>query len=62
MSRSTFDSTVNDAALKSAILSEQADAEKAFQIDSTPTFIINGRKHSGELAFSDFKEMADKPA
>jgi protein-disulfide isomerase len=61
MSRATFDATVADQALKSAILAGQSDAEKNFQIDSTPTFIINGRKHSGELAFSDFKEMASQP-
>ncbi len=61
MSRATFDATVADQALKSAILAGQSEAEKNFQIDSTPTFIIQGRKHSGELAFADFKEMASQP-
>ena len=57
MSRATFDATVSDATLKAAILKEQGDAEKTYQIDSTPTFIINGKKHAGELTFDEFKGM-----
>jgi protein-disulfide isomerase len=57
MPRDLFDRTIADTALKSAILAQQAAAEKAYQINSTPTFIVNGRAHSGEMNFDEFEKM-----
>ena len=48
MPREMFDRVVADAGLKAGILAAQAEAEKQYNIDSTPTFIIDGRAHTGE--------------
>jgi len=34
-------------------------AAEAFNIDSTPTFFVNGRKLTGELAIADFDKLID---
>lgn len=59
MSRASFDAAVADQDLKSSIIAGQAAGEKEFQIDSTPTFVINGKKRAGELPFDEFKSMVE---
>jgi protein-disulfide isomerase len=54
MPRETFDKVTNDAALKAEILAAQAKAEKTYDIEATPTFVSNGKSHSGELSFDEF--------
>jgi protein-disulfide isomerase len=57
MARATFDATIGDAALRDAILAGQkADAAK-WNIDSTPTFVINGEKHAGEMNYDTFSKL-----
>ncbi len=48
MPREMFDRVIADSTLKAGILAAQAEAEKQYNIDSTPTFIIDGRAHTGE--------------
>jgi len=54
MSREMFDRVTSDETLKAEILGAQAAAEKAYNIESTPTFIINGKAHAGEVDFATF--------
>jgi len=54
MPRDVFDKVTTDEGLKAEILAAQAQAEKTYSIDSTPTFISNGRSHSGEMTFDEF--------
>jgi protein-disulfide isomerase len=57
MSKATFDATMADTGLRDAILAEQkADATK-YSIDSTPSFIINGEKHAGEMSYDTFAKL-----
>lgn len=57
MSKATFDATVADTGFRDAILAEQkADATK-WGIDSTPSFIINGEKHAGEMSYDTFAKL-----
>lgn len=56
MPRSLFDTVVADEGLKAAILAAQAKAEQSYNIDSTPTFIVNGHAHSGETDIETFKK------
>ena len=57
MSRATFDKAVADNDLKTWILKQQqADGDK-WQIDSTPSFVINGTKYSGEMTFDAFRKL-----
>jgi protein-disulfide isomerase len=62
MPRATFDATIADTALRDAILAGQSEAEKTYQVDSTPSFIFNGPgaknlKQSGELAPEAFGKL-----
>ncbi len=52
MPRATFDATVGDQALRSAILAEQQGGVDKYKIDSTPTFIVNEKSHAGEQPYS----------
>jgi protein-disulfide isomerase len=57
MPRTTFDAAIADDKLKSALLAAQAVAEKKYDINSTPTFVVNGKPHSGEMNFDSFEKM-----
>jgi predicted DsbA family dithiol-disulfide isomerase len=54
MPREYFDKVVSDTKLKDAILADQAQAEKSYDIEATPTFVSSGRSHSGEMTFDEF--------
>jgi protein-disulfide isomerase len=54
MDRATFDSTLANTAFQDWILAQQKTAEDKYGIDSTPSFIINGRKVAGEMAYDKF--------
>ncbi len=66
MPRATFDGVIGDTALRDAILAGQSEAEKTYNVDSTPSFIFNGPgaknlRQSGELtpeAFAKFVQQA----
>jgi protein-disulfide isomerase len=57
MSRATFDQAIADNGLKAWILAQQSDAEKKYNIDSTPSFVINGQKYAGEMSFDAFRKL-----
>jgi protein-disulfide isomerase len=57
MNRTTFDQAVADTTLRSGILQQQADDQKRWSIDSTPSFVINGQKYSGEMSFDAFRKL-----
>lgn len=67
MSRETFDATIKDDALRNAILARQDQAEKAYGVNSTPTFVVNGPKekdgkHAGEMTYDLFAKMVQGAA
>jgi protein-disulfide isomerase len=57
MSRETFDSAINDTTLKNWILQQQNDDQSKYHIDSTPSFLINGQKYSGEMSYESFVKL-----
>ena len=57
LSRETFDKAIADEDLKAWILEQQAVAEKEHQIDSTPSFLVNGKRYAGEMNFSAFSRL-----
>jgi len=57
MSRTTFDATVGDTAFRDAILAGQKADAARWNIDSTPTFVINGEKHAGEMDYATFSKL-----
>jgi protein-disulfide isomerase len=57
LSRATFDATVADTALRDAILAQQKADAARWNIDSTPSFVINGDKHAGEMSYDTFAKL-----
>lgn len=57
MPRETFDQVTKDETLKSALLAAQTEATDKYSIDSTPTFIVNGKAHAGELTYDQFAAL-----
>ena len=57
MGQAAFDQVIADAGLKAAILAEQERGEKAYSVDSTPTFVFGRKPHPGELTFDAFAAL-----
>lgn len=59
MPRAAFDAAVNDAAMKQAILAAQDQAEKKLGVNSTPSFLFNGKLVAGAIPFARFQQAVD---
>jgi len=57
MSQATIDGCVTDQARVDRIVAGYQEAQSSFDVRSTPTFIINGEKHTGTLAFEDIEKI-----
>jgi protein-disulfide isomerase len=57
MPRDAFDRAINDTALQNELLAAQTAGEERYNIDSTPTFIVNGVAHPGELTYAAFAAL-----
>jgi protein-disulfide isomerase len=54
MDQATFEAAWNDAKLAQFLLNGQAEAEKMYNINATPTFVINGKLLPGAMSYDDF--------
>ena len=52
-----FDKAISDNDLKAWILKEQQAAQEKWKIDSTPSFVIDGKKYAGEMSYDDFRKL-----
>ena len=59
MSRETYDAAIRDDSLKNFILAEQAEGEKKYGVNSTPTFVINGKPTPGAVPFDAFLKAVE---
>jgi len=57
MSDADFSAAISNTALQNFILTEQRHAEEKYHVDSTPTFIVNGQPHPGEMPYADFAKL-----
>ena len=57
LSAKKFEEIINDKELEEWILSMRIEGSKKFNIQSTPSFIINGKVHSGNMSFSKFEKL-----
>lgn len=62
MARPTFDATIKDDKLKQAILAEQDEGEKKYSVNSTPSFIMNGKLTAGAVPYDTFAKAVDAAA
>lgn len=60
MSGDRFKSCISDDKLQESILTTRLEAAKLLNIQSTPTFIINGQNVSGYTGWEDIKKIVDK--
>ncbi len=54
-----FQACLNDKAVKDKIIASAEQADKAYKVDSTPTFVVNGIVIKGEKSFEEFKKIFD---
>jgi 2-hydroxychromene-2-carboxylate isomerase len=54
MPRAEFDKVTEDQQLQQELLDARTEAEDKYHVDSTPTFIVNGKSHSGEMTYDRF--------
>lgn len=54
-----FEACLDDKALIQAIQQRAQDGQQQYGIDSTPSFIVNGKKIAGEQSFEVFAEAID---
>jgi protein-disulfide isomerase len=57
LSRPGFDAALGDTGLRDWILRQAQDAQQKWRIDATPSFVVNGQKHSGDSSFETFRKL-----
>ena len=57
MSKDEFDKCLNDTALENKIVGERLVASKELDVNSTPTFFINGTKFAGAPTVEEFDKV-----
>ena len=62
MSRADYNAALANDKLKKFILTGQQEAETMYNINSTPSFIINGTLYPGAMEYSDFAAAVAKAA
>jgi protein-disulfide isomerase len=59
MSSAEVQACLNKEDIQNATTGQRLLAEKVFDISATPSFIIQGKKHSGGMTFEQFKAILD---
>jgi protein-disulfide isomerase len=62
MPRSDYDAALANTKLKNFILQGQQEAMQMYNVDSTPSFIINGTLYPGAMEYTDFAAKVAKAA
>lgn len=57
MDQEAFDAVAADQDFHRAILAQRLEAERQHQIRATPSFVFNGRLHTGGLSFAEFERQ-----
>ena len=55
-----MEACLNDDNAQDEILNQRIEAQKIYNIDSTPTVIVNGKKYSGKVDYKNFKKFIEK--
>ncbi len=55
----TYDACLADQKLKDKIIARLQEADTKFKVNSTPSFLIRGELHAGEIPYDDFKKLID---
>jgi protein-disulfide isomerase len=60
MSQAAFDACLKNEALFQGIRKVQLEGKQKFEVNATPTFIINDEKISGARPYEDFRKILDE--
>ncbi len=60
MSESEFQACLQNEEIGQALIERREADAKRLEIDSTPTFVVNGEKIVGAMPYEDFKNVIDK--
>ena len=60
MSQATIDACMNNQAVLDGVLKQREEGIKKFNIDATPTLIVNGEKLEAGLTLEEFREKFNK--
>ena len=55
-----MDNCLKDDRVQDDILNQRIDAQKKYNIESTPTIIINDKKYTGKVDYKQFKKAIEK--
>ena len=55
-----MDDCLKDENKQDEILNQRIDAQKKYEIGSTPTILINEKKYNGKVEYSEFKKVLEK--
>ncbi len=59
ISQTDFDACMQNKAVEDQVMKMRLDAQNDFTIESTPSFIINGRKYTGVVNFAGFEKILE---
>lgn len=62
MDDATFQKCSSDKDSMNKILTRQQNAQEVYQINSTPSFVVNGQKITGSLGLEQFEEILNQAA
>ena len=60
LNKKQMDSCLNNESAQEQILNERIEAQKKYQIQSTPTIFINEKKYEGKHDYKEFKKAIEK--
>ena len=60
LSNEKMDKCLKNDQMQDEILTQRIEAQKKYEIDSTPTIVINEKKYLGKIDFKQFKKAIDK--
>lgn len=59
MSKERFESCLKDETVQKTVLQQRLTATQKYQVNSTPTLIINGKQYRGGLSFEQIKAVIE---
>ena len=62
VSRDRFDACLADTDLENSIFQSMASAQAEYDVNSTPTVIVNGERYEGKMSFEAFARHIDRLA
>ena len=60
LDQKSFDACISDTAVLDRILKKQAAGKEKFKVQSTPTFVVNGRKIEGARSAAQFEKVLEE--